>query len=75
VGAAYFYHLTHSSVEQTLPMLLEKSRAAGWVIEVRGVHSGFIKQLDRMLWSGPPDAFLPHGIVGGEHDAEIAQIA
>lgn len=70
MGAAYFYHLTQASVEQTLPMLLEKSRAAGWEIEVRGTDATAMEQLDKALWSGPPDAFLPHGLAGGEHDAD-----
>jgi len=70
VGAAYFYHLTHTSLEQTLPMLLEKSRGAGWMVEVRGTDLGAMERLDRALWSGPPDAFLPHGLAGGDHDAE-----
>lgn len=70
MGAAYFYHLTTASVEQTLPMLLEKSRAAGWVIEVRGTDRGAMERLDHALWSGPPEGFLPHGLVGGDHDAD-----
>lgn len=70
MGAAYFYHLTQASVEQTLPMLLEKSRAAGWEIEVRGTDATAMEQLDKALWSGPPDAFLPHGLAGGEHDVD-----
>jgi len=70
LGAAYFYHLTQSSVEQTLPMLLDKSRAAGWVVEVRGLERTFMERLDRGLWSGPPEGFLPHGLVGGDHDAD-----
>ncbi len=70
MGAAYFYHLTTASVEQTLPMLLEKSRAAGWVIEVRGTDTGLMDRLDQVLWQGPPEAFLPHGRSGGAHDAD-----
>lgn len=70
MGAAYFYHLTQASVEQTLPMLLEKSRQAGWVIEVRGTDADAIARLDQALWNGPPEGFLPHGIAGGDHDAD-----
>lgn len=70
MGAAYFYHLTHASVDQTLPMLLEKSRAAGWVIEVRGSDRAYMERLDRALWSGTAEGFLPHGLVGGEHDVD-----
>jgi len=66
----YFYHLTQASVEQTLPVLLSKSREAGWVVEVRGVDSGAMERLDKALWTGPPESFLPHGLAGGEHDAD-----
>ncbi|MCF2872646.1 DNA polymerase III subunit chi [Octadecabacter sp. G9-8] len=70
MGSAYFYHLTTGSVEQTLPMLLEKSRGAGWLVEVRGVDRGAMERLDNALWAGPPEGFLPHGMVGGDHDAD-----
>ena len=70
MGAAYFYHLTTASVEQTLPMLLEKSRQQGWVIEVRGTDREAMARLDQALWSGPPEGFLPHGMAGGDHDAD-----
>lgn len=70
MGAAYFYHLTHATLEQTLPMLLGKSRAQGWIVEVRGTDAAAMARLDQALWNGPPDAFLPHGLAGGDHDAE-----
>lgn len=49
-------------------MLLEKSRGAGWRVEVRGVNASAMEQLDRALWSGPPGTFLPHGLAGGAQD-------
>ena len=70
MGAAFFYHLTNSTLEQTLPMLLAKSREAGWVIEVRGTERAAMERLDAALWQGPPDGFLPHGLAGGAHDAD-----
>jgi DNA polymerase-3 subunit chi len=70
MGAAYFYHLTSASVEQTLPMLLTKSRSAGWVVEVRGRDRPAMERLDQALWGGPAEEFLPHGLAGGDHDAE-----
>jgi DNA polymerase-3 subunit chi len=69
MGAVYFYHLTSASVEQTLPMLLSKSRGAGWVVEVRGRDKVVMERLDKALWTGPAEGFLPHGLAGGEHDA------
>jgi DNA polymerase-3 subunit chi len=70
MGAAYFYHLTRNPVELTLRMLLEKSRAAGWSVVVRGTDLAFLTRLDEKLWLEPDDSFLPHGLAGGEHDAD-----
>lgn len=67
MGAVYFYHLTESSLEATLPMLLGKALAAGWRVEVRGTTPALIDRLDQQLWGGE-ESFLPHGIAGGPHD-------
>ena len=67
MGAAYFYHLTRNSVEETLGLLVEKSLAAGWRIEIRGRSEAVLQKLDRALWMR--DGFLPHGMAGGAHDA------
>lgn len=69
MGEAYFYHLTQTPLEHTLPMLLEKARGAGWRVAVRGPQIHRLEWLDQKLWLGPEDAFLPHGLAGGEHDA------
>lgn len=68
MGAAYFYHLTRSPLEETLPVLLEKARAAGWRVAVRGRDEARLDWLDSRLWMG--DGFLPHGRAGGPHDAD-----
>ena len=68
MGAVYFYHLTERPLEATLPTLLEKARGAGWRVFVRGRDEAQLERLDRELWMG--DGFLPHGMSGGEHDAE-----
>ena len=70
MGAAYFYHLTETPLEATLPMLLQKSRAAGWRVLVRGTDTDLLARLDQVLWGGDPDGFLPHGLAGGPHDAD-----
>jgi len=67
MGAAYFYHLTESPLERTLPMLLGKCREAGWRVAVRGRDAGLLERLDASLWK---DGFLPHGMAGGAHDAD-----
>jgi len=70
MGAAFFYHLTQTPLESTLPMLIAKSREKGWRIEVRGQDADRMAQLDVALWRGPDDSFAPHGIAGGPHDAD-----
>ncbi|WP_071674964.1 DNA polymerase III subunit chi [Nioella nitratireducens] len=70
MGAALFYHLTHSTPEATVQALLGKSLQAGWRVAVRGRSDMFLGRLDEMLWLRPEDGFLPHGRAGGPHDAD-----
>lgn len=71
MGAVYFYHLTERPLEATLPILLEKSVAAGWRVELRGVTPERADWLDAQLWQGGArESFLPHGRAGGTHDAD-----
>ncbi len=69
MGAVFFYHLTRRPLEATLPQLLERSLAQGWRVIVRGRAPDRMAWLDERLWLGPEDAFLPHGLSGGPHDA------
>ncbi|WP_282096548.1 DNA polymerase III subunit chi [Epibacterium ulvae] len=69
MGAAYFYHLTQRPLEETLPVLLDKARSAGWRIAVRGTDLARMQWLDDRLWLGPDDGFLAHGLAGGPHDS------
>ena len=69
MGAAYFYHLTQTSLDVTLPRLLEKARGAGWKIAVRGTDPGRMEWLDQKLWLQGDESFLAHGQAGGAHDA------
>ena len=70
MGVAYFYHLTRRPMEETLSMLLGKSLPAGWRVAVRGRDPARMAWLDERLWQGEQDAFLPHGVAGGPHDAD-----
>lgn len=70
MGAAFFYHLTQRPLVDTLRMLLTKSRANGWNVVVRGAHAEGLEALDKALWLGAEDGFLPHGIAGGAQDAD-----
>lgn len=67
MGAAYFYHLTATPLDRTLPMLVGKAREAGWRVLVRGQDPALLDRLDQVLWQ---DGFLPHGLAGGPHDAQ-----
>ncbi|MGI3167669.1 DNA polymerase III subunit chi [Pseudooceanicola sp. C21-150M6] len=69
MGEAYFYHLTRTPLEVTLPMLLGRALQAGWRVAVRGEDPGRLDWLDQKLWLGREEEFLPHGVAGGEHDA------
>jgi len=67
MGNALFYHLTRSPAESLLPVLIGKSLAAGWQVELRGTDPARMERLDLTLWQG--DGFLPPGLAGGPHDA------
>lgn len=70
MGAAYFYHLTRTPLEATLPVLIGKAMEQGWRIAVRGRDPGRMAWLDEKLWLTPEDGFLPHGLAGGAFDAD-----
>lgn len=70
MGKVLFYHLTQAPLEAVLPMLLDKSRAAGWRVLVRGRDAARLDWLDQRLWLGAEEGFLPHGVEGGDHDAD-----
>ncbi len=68
-AATRFYHLTYSGVDQTLATLIDRSLAAGWRVVVRGGNPSRLEEIDRALWAGDDESFLPHGLAGGAHDA------
>ena len=70
MGAVYFYHLTRQPMEVTLPTLLSKARGAGWRVAVRGTTPERMAWLDERLWLGGDEGFVPHGLAGGEFDAD-----
>lgn len=69
MGKAIFYHLTRSTVEETLRILLPRAVDEGWPVFVRGRDAARLARLDEALWLLPEDSFLPHGLEGGPHDA------
>ncbi len=70
MGAVYFYHLTGSPLEATLPTLIGKARAAGWRVVVRECSEERLAWLDAKLWLGREEEFLPHGLAGGQFDED-----
>lgn len=70
MGEAFFYHMTRSPLEDTLPVLLGKALDAGWRVVLRGSDPTRLDWLDQRLWLGGDESFLPHGRAGGPHDAD-----
>ncbi len=68
MGVVLFYHLTRSPIAATVHTLLARALTNGWRITVRGGDPARLDELDRLLWLGPEDEFLPHGRSGGKHD-------
>jgi DNA polymerase III subunit chi len=56
-----FYHLKGRTLEQVLPVLLQKSLERGWRVVVQACSDERIEALDAHLWTWRDDAFLPHG--------------
>jgi DNA polymerase-3 subunit chi len=70
MAEVYFYHLTSSPLEQALPDLLEKVRGNDWRALIRCTDQTRLNKLDAHLWQYREDAFMPHGLAGGDHDAD-----
>lgn len=70
MAEVFFYHLTRTPLEVTLPELLEKSRARGWKALVKCGTSARMNWLDERLWTGQDAGFLPHAVSGGADDAD-----
>lgn len=70
MGEAFFYHMTATPLEATLPVLLGKSLEAGWRVALRAQDEARLDWLDQKLWLTGDESFLPHGRAGGPHDAD-----
>jgi DNA polymerase III subunit chi len=69
----WFYHLERASVEETLPALLEKCLERHWRCVVRCAGGDRIEDLDALLWTYKPNAWLPHARAKGEDVADARQ--
>ncbi|MEZ5752921.1 MAG: DNA polymerase III subunit chi [Paracoccaceae bacterium] len=68
MAVARFYHLTRDPIEALLPTLIGKAIEGGLTVALRGTERARMEALDRLLWLN--EGFLPHGLAGGEHDAD-----
>ena len=57
----WFYHLEHRSLEEVLPILLERGLKRGWRAVVQAGGPERVAALDQWLWSYSDESFLPHG--------------
>ncbi|ODA66469.1 DNA polymerase III subunit chi [Methyloligella halotolerans] len=57
----YFYHLEQRSLEDVLPVLLERSLERGWRAVVQAGSEERLEQLNSHLWTYSQASFLPHG--------------
>ena len=56
-----FYHLQQSTLEQTLPVLVEKVYAAGKRLLIKTEMAEKADYINTLLWTYKPDSWLPHG--------------
>lgn len=63
-----FYHLEQRSLEQVLPLLLDKTLERGWKAAVEIGSKERAEAIDTALWTWRDDSFLPHGIEGSDTD-------
>lgn len=56
-----FYHLLSTPLERALPKLLEKAADANLRTVVLADSEEKVQQLNQLLWTYNPNAFLPHG--------------
>ncbi|HIJ63087.1 MAG TPA: DNA polymerase III subunit chi [Rhodospirillaceae bacterium] len=64
-----FYHLQRSTLDQTLPRLVQKALEGGHRVLVMAGSAERVAHLEALLWTWQPDSWLPHGKAG---DADAA---
>jgi DNA polymerase-3 subunit chi len=56
-----FYHLQKQTLDQALPLILEKAVKTEKNIVVRLSDTKEVTRMNAHLWSYKPDSFMPHG--------------
>jgi DNA polymerase-3 subunit chi len=69
VPEVLFYQLSGTTLEATLPDLLERSLERGWRVVLRCGSEAGMAGLDTLLWTYRDEAFLPHGTGATGHAA------
>lgn len=57
----WFYHLETQTLQQVLPILLQRSLKRGWRAVVQAGGPERVDALDLALWTYDEGSFLPHG--------------
>lgn len=65
-----FYHLTETSLDEALPVLVERSVERQWNVTIQSGDDASRERLDARLWEYAPDSFLPHGKDGDDLAAQ-----
>jgi DNA polymerase-3 subunit chi len=61
ITEVYFYHLERRTLEEVLPILLERSLKRGWRAAVQAASEERVAALDTLLWTYREESFLAHG--------------
>ena len=72
MSEVFFYHLERQSLEQLLPLLLEKTLERDWRAVVQAVSAERVESLDKLLWTWREDNFMPHAHAGDARFADSA---
>lgn len=56
-----FYHLTETTLDEALPVLVERSLGKQWKVTIQARSEPVRDRLDARLWEYAADSFLPHG--------------
>ena len=57
-----FYHLTQTSLDKTLPGLVERSLERKWKVSIQFESQKRRDEMDTHLWTLSPTSFIPHGL-------------
>ena len=64
-----FYQLSRDPAEAVIPLLAERTLAAGERLLVVSADDAQLAKVDQALWLAKAESFLAHGFAGGQHDA------